>query len=220
MQRAVRKDTPPSKQADHHSLKSKASRYFIRTPSFASFRSSPNTVDSENTRDRQKDPRTNGSRLQRVRLSVSSLAARLPLFKRMHSMSFPHFLCSLTSQGTAQNHTWTLLHFATPKLPQQYAQSVTPESLPSNSDGLVQEVNSTPLETAPTMNSCHHGRYLRLRLLRSHNASGLFALQTQAQVPSTDRRAIKNSHPTIAQVMEGAGSHIASRNASKTSMAG
>lgn len=82
MQRSAFNDTLPSKESQQRGFKSKASRYFIRTPSFASFKSAPATTDPATGSSQTSITDKGNTRFSKARRSVSFLAARLPFFKR------------------------------------------------------------------------------------------------------------------------------------------
>lgn len=86
MQPSAHNETPPFTEPEPRGFKSKASRYFNRTPSFASFKSAPATT-GRNIRpsglgdtDKSKGP------IFTVRRSISLLAAKLSFFKREESV--------------------------------------------------------------------------------------------------------------------------------------
>jgi len=82
MQRLASNGTHPSKDPESRGLKSKASRYFGRTPSFASFKSAPPTTGSNTKASGAGDTGKKNNPIFRAGRGVSSLATRLSLFKR------------------------------------------------------------------------------------------------------------------------------------------
>jgi hypothetical protein len=74
--------TLPSKDPEPRGFKSKASRYFNRTPSFASFKSAPATTGSKSKAGGFGDTSKNTNPIYKAGRSVSSLASKLLFLKR------------------------------------------------------------------------------------------------------------------------------------------
>jgi hypothetical protein len=99
MQRLAGDGTLPSNDPESRGLKSKASRYFGRTPSFASFKSAPATTGSNTKASGAGDTGKKNNPIYRAGRSVSSLATRLSLFKRKSAYHMiPATTRSLVSQ--------------------------------------------------------------------------------------------------------------------------
>jgi hypothetical protein len=82
MQRSANNETPPSTKPEQCGFKSKASRYFYRTPSLASFKSAPARTETSTTSCGVGDTSEKGGPIHKARRSVSLLAAKLSFFKR------------------------------------------------------------------------------------------------------------------------------------------
>jgi hypothetical protein len=97
----------PSKNPEPHGFKSKASRYFNRTPSFASFKSAPATTGSNSKASGVGNTGKNTNPIYKAGRSVSSLASKLLFFKRKMAIiwSCPHLLtCVAGFRSKSESH--------------------------------------------------------------------------------------------------------------------
>lgn len=215
MQHAGPGEEPASNPPEQRSFKTKASRYFIRTPSFASFRSSPAAIETNSCHSEQ-DTNSSVSRLKRVQRSVSAFASRLPLINRTLCPLLATSLHPLNSvQGIVPDLEWSLL-----ALLRGNARSATKSHLRSDRDGRA-PVALTMCQPAHTRSAkaqtstCLPDQYSHHPLPSHRNENDLSASQIQALVPSTDLRAIKTSALVTVENSAGADSDTVFRNALK-----